>query len=324
MSIFNRLFESKEARKKRMEAEQLAEEAEMKRAAEEIKVRRLDAERRAEEREQQLAKEKVKRLAQEREALRIYRKSSEITANEARKGPPVSRKETAVANDEETKSIISSISMIGRNDLLGPPPYDDLLDLGKRAIPHLLPLLDLPLRSDRNDLTGYPPEFQNNITIVAAAAELLGRLGAAEAIPKLRALSETNWFEVQRNARASLTAIEATTNAGLALDRSNAYQQIADLWTAIVQGRKMPYPAASLAAWASEAIAAMSDLTMPDENKAPAWAMLGSLYYKARHPDWVGSPYYVKEKCPEAKRCYQEALRISPNVGLWMDFEKAL
>jgi len=210
MSIFSRLFESKEAKEKRMEAEEkrmeaerLAEEARIKRATEELKARRLEArrvkaERRAPQMEKRLSEEKSKRLAQ------------------------------ALAQAQEREALHSSISMLGRNDLPGPPPYGHLLDLGKRAIPRILPLLDLPLTTERNDLTDCPPEFQNNVTIVAAAAELLGKLGAAEAIPKLRALSKTKWFQVQRNARASLIALEAEWTDELKLDFLRTFLPNAD------------------------------------------------------------------------------------------------
>jgi hypothetical protein len=80
----------------------------------------------------------------------------------------------------------------------------------------------------------------------------------------------------------------------------------------------MPFPAASLKTWANEAIAAMPSLPIPAGKDGNAWAMLGSLYYKSLDPDWTGD-YRDIQRCEEAKRCYQEALRIS-DVPMWKDF----
>jgi hypothetical protein len=222
---------------------------------------------------------------------------------------------------EPSAEIRACISMLGRNDLLGPETHlQNLIRLGNEAVPHLLPLLDLPLRTDRNDIGNQSPEFQNNVTVVAAVAEILGELRAKEAVPKLRALAQSNYFEVQRDARTALVAIEGTGGgtAGLRLDRTNPYQQIADLWTTIFQGRRMPVAPTVLNSWAQEAIAAIADLQVPEGKRGNAWAMLGALYYKSVNPDWNGSPSEAGP-CPEAKRCYQEALKIE-NVGLWEDF----
>jgi hypothetical protein len=206
----------------------------------------------------------------------------------------------------------SWVSMLGRNDLLGPDTHrQNLLRLGDRAIPYLLPLLDLPLRDDRNDLTREPPEFQNNVTIVAAVINVLRELYAKQAISKLEALAETNWVEVQRNARISLLALKASsTVTGPKLDRNAPYQEIANYWTTIFQGKQMPLPPDALRAWATDAIASIADLSVPEGKTGNAWAMLGAIYYKSFNPDWDGNYLTIQGRCPEAKRCYEEALKI--------------
>jgi hypothetical protein len=196
--------------------------------------------------------------------------------------------------------IASLISMLGRRDLLGPPTHwHKLLELGDRAIPHLLPLLD-----------------SSDVNVVADAAKLLGQLGPKQAIPKLRALSKSRWAEVQQASQTALATLDSKGTSGLQLDRQNPYQQISRLWTAIFQGRQRLYPPDVLHGWAVETIGAMPSLPIPEEKKAQAWSMLGSLYYKSVQPEWDGDPNSVKPS-PEAKKCYQEAVRLDNAVSHW-------
>jgi hypothetical protein len=60
----------------------------------------------------------------------------------------------------------------------------------------------------------------------------------------------------------------------------------------------------------------MPSLVVVEEKKAQAWSMLGSLYYKSVQPEWDGDPNSVKP-CPEAKKCYQEAVRLDNTVSHW-------
>jgi hypothetical protein len=106
---------------------------------------------------------------------------------------------------------------VGRNDLLAPDPSrQSLIEMGDEAIPHLLPLLDLPLQNDGNDVGEVEPEFQNNVTVVAAVASLLGKLRAEAAVSKLQALAATDWSEVPQNA-----LVEGNTRGSLRVAESS-------------------------------------------------------------------------------------------------------
>jgi len=190
--------------------------------------------------------------------------------------------------------------MLGRRDLLGPPIHlNKIVELGDRAIPLLLPLLD-----------------SKDVNVVADAAKLLGQLGAKQAVPKLQTLSKSQWAEVHQACATALAMLESKASGGLESDRQNSYQQIARLWTAFFQGRQELYPSDVLHRWCVDTIAAMPSLRIPREKKAQAWSMLGSLYYKSVHPNWDGDPNHVKP-CPEAKNCYHEAVRLDSGVETW-------
>ncbi len=210
---------------------------------------------------------------------------------------------------KERPEVNEAILQLGKNTFVRPPAHrDTLLKFGDEAIPHLLPLLDLPLLRHQNDLTDESTDFQNNVTIVAEAARLLGQLGATQAISKLKALSSSHHLEVQRDSTTALTMLEAKTSH-LQLDRGEPYEQIANLWTTIFQSRQMPHSPEDLNKWAKEAIACIHALGAAQEKRDQAWAMLGSLYYKSVHPEWDGNANRV-EKCPEAKKCFEEAVKI--------------
>jgi hypothetical protein len=257
--------------------------------------------------------------------LDLFRRNKATHASPSTPWPTLAASSAVGKGTEPSPEIRSWISVLGRNDLLGPETHrENLIRLGNDASRFLLPLLDLPLRMDRNDIGGESPEFQNNVTVVAAVAAILGELRAKEAVPKLRVLAQSNYFEVQRDARTALLAIEGPGGNGarLRLDRVNPYRQIADLWTTIFQGRRMPVTPPALKSWVTEAVAAIADLQVPEGKRGNAWAMLGALYYKSLNPEWDGSPSEAGP-CPEAKRCYQEALKIQ-NVGLWEDFMRRM
>jgi ankyrin repeat protein len=197
--------------------------------------------------------------------------------------------------------IASLISLMGRRDLLGTPVHlSKLLELGDRAIPYLIPLLE-----------------SDDVNVVADAAKLLGKLGARQAIPKLLILSKSLWAEVHQASLEALAFLDKRDSAALLLDRRAPFEQIGRLWTAIIQGWQMLYPPEILHAFCVEAIGAMPGLNFASKNdEARAWGMLGSLLFKSLNPEWPGG-FDGTKPCPEARRCCEEALRCEPGDSWW-------
>jgi len=213
-------------------------------------------------------------------------------------------KVTDLPDQHNTAEITSLVSMLGRRDLLGPPTHwDKLLKLGKPVIPRLIPLLD-----------------SDDVNVVADAAELLGQLGAKQAIPKLRALSKSQWAEVHQAALAALALLDKKSSGALQLDRQESFEQIGRLWTAIIQGRQNLYPPETLHAYCVETISAMPSLRFSSKSdEAKAWGMLGSLLFKSLNPEWPGG-FDETKPCLEARKCYEEALRCEPGDSWWEDW----
>lgn len=203
-----------------------------------------------------------------------------------------------VDNDADIGNLIAEL---GRRDILGPnPALNKIREKGASAIPHLLRVLD-----------------SGNVTAVVDAINLLMELDASEAAPKIDALSRSQWAEVSQAAYTALAVLDKKSASGLAFDRQQPFGQIGRLWTAIVQGQQELYLPEVLNGWCLEAIDAMPDMKFSsNEDQAKAWGMLGSLVFKSMHPEWPGG-FDGTKPCPEAKRCYEEALRYEPGDGWW-------
>lgn len=202
--------------------------------------------------------------------------------------------------DKDTEIEIL-IAELGRRDILGPnPALNEIRDKGASAIPHLLRVLD-----------------SNNVTAVVDAINLLKDMEAKDAIPNLGALSKSQWAEVSQAAYIALAVLDRKTASALQFDRQQPFEQIGRLWTAIIQGRQELYPSEVLNGWCREAIDAMPDMEFSSrENQAKAWGMLGSLVFKSLNPKWPGG-FDGTKPCPEAKSCYEEALRSKPGDDWW-------
>jgi hypothetical protein len=208
--------------------------------------------------------------------------------------------------DNKIPEIETLISMIGRRDLLGTSDHiNTILQLGEKAVPHLIPLLD-----------------SEDVNVVADAAILLGKIGAKQAIPKLRTLSKSQWAEVHQAALTALATLDSKDSSSLKLDRQNPYGQISSLWTAIIQGKQNLYSPEILHEFCSETVHEMPGLNFSSNGEnARAWGMLGSLVFKSISPEWPGGSYGTRT-CPEARMCYEEALRCEPGDSWWEDWVK--
>src|SRR5688572_3099376 len=103
------------------------------------------------------------------------------------------------------------------------------------------------------------------------------------------------------------------------LERSNPKGQIAELWTDIIQRRIPVAWPNSLRNLCIETIEAMPGLSFASANdRAKTWGMVGSLYFKTTHPDWLGG-FEGTEPCPVAERCYREANQADPDPW-WHDW----
>ena len=153
-------------------------------------------------------------------------------------------------------------------------------------------------------------------TLQKLLAHLGGRPGDSKVSKCFEPLQDPSGPRCITHVRRPSLRLKKKAPGGLQLDRQNPYSQIAKLWTAIFQGRERLYTSDVLHRWCVDAIGAMQILRIPEEKKAQAWAMLGSLYYKSLRPDWDGDANCV-EPCPEAKRCYQEAVRLDSQVDRW-------
>jgi hypothetical protein len=207
-------------------------------------------------------------------------------------------------SDTADAEIIELVSQLGRRDLLGPSTHiKKLNELGKKAIPYLIPLLD-----------------NSDINVVADAAIILGQIGAKEAIPKLKELSRSQCFEIHKASLTALANIEKNENSLLRLDKNNPYSQISSLWTSIIQGREDLYPPEILHSYCEETIVEMPELAFSSKSEeARAWGMLGSLTFKSLHPEWPGG-FTMTCPCSEARKCYEEALRCEPGDSWWSDW----
>lgn len=207
----------------------------------------------------------------------------------------------AIDKDDEIETLIAEL---GRRDILGPnAALNKIRDKGASAIPHSLRVLE-----------------GNNVTAVVDAINLLKDMEAKEAIPDLEALSKSQWAEVSQAAYTALAVFDRKTASALQFDRQQPFEQIGRLWTAIIQGRQELYPSEVLNGWCREAIDAMPGLKFATtENQAKAWGMMGSLMFKSMNPEWPGG-FDGTKPCPEAKRCYEEALRAEPGDGWWQDW----
>jgi hypothetical protein len=206
--------------------------------------------------------------------------------------------------DTPDSEILSLISQLGRRDLLGPSTHwHRLLELGNLAIPYLIPLLD-----------------NSDINVVSDAAIMLGQIGAKGAIPKLKELSRSQYFEIHKAALTALANLEKKGNSSLKLDKTNAYSQISSMWTAIIQGREDLYPSEILHSFCMETISEMPELNFSSKSEeARAWGMLGSLTFKSLHAEWPGG-FDMTSQCSEARKCYEEALRCEPGDSWWSDW----
>ncbi len=218
----------------------------------------------------------------------------------------VNGKTETKSSDAVDSDITELVSKLGRRDLLGPQTHmHRLKELGQKAIPYLLPLLD-----------------DSDINVVADAAIILGQIGAKEAIPKLKELSRSKCFEIHKASLTALANLEKDENSLLRLDRNNPYSQISSLWTSIIQGREDLYPPEILHSYCEETIAEMPELAFSSKSEeARAWGMLGSLTFKSLHPEWPGG-FNMTSPCSEARKCYEEALRCEPGDSWWSDWVK--
>lgn len=195
------------------------------------------------------------------------------------------------------------MAKVGRKDMLDDSHWTGILRHGARAIPRLLPLLD-----------------SADVNVVAEAAGLLGRLEAREAVAKLKVLATSQCAEIRNSSLAALARLAPE----LRLDENEPYQQIASLWTALIQQQQNDVcPSETLRDWCAQATSAMPRLNIPSAKTAQAWAMLGDLYYKALHPDREGG-FRAMKRCPEAKRCFQEAVRLDSGQYYWNEKLKRL
>jgi len=207
----------------------------------------------------------------------------------------------------QNAEIEALISELGRRDiLLGPnPALVKLKEKGSIAVPHLLKVLD-----------------SNDVPAVVDAINVLKDMDAKQAIPKLTILSKSQWAEVHQAALTALATLDKKSSGTLQFDRQHPYEQVSRLWTAIIQGRQELYPPDVLHRWCLEAIDAMPSLEFSSKDKqAKAWGMLGSLVFKSMNPEWPGG-FDGTKPCPEAKRCYEEALRSEPGDSWWQGWVK--
>ena len=217
---------------------------------------------------------------------------------------PSSASPQVTSRNDEIEALISEL---GRRDILfGPnPALVKLKEKGSVAVPHLLRVLD-----------------SNDVPVVVDAINVLKDMDAKQAIPKLTVLSKSQWAEVHQAALIALATLDKKSADTLQFDRQLPYEQISRLWTSIIQGRQELYPTDVLHKWCVEAIDAMPGIEFPSKDKqAKAWGMLGSLMFKSMNPEWPGGSDGTKP-CPEAKRCYEEALRAEPGESWWEGWVK--
>ncbi|MCC6612060.1 MAG: HEAT repeat domain-containing protein [Anaerolineae bacterium] len=189
----------------------------------------------------------------------------------------------------KTADVQTLLAELGRRDVLGQnPALEQLRSMGQEAVPFLMDIL----------------EHSDDAPKLADAVNLLGELGIEQAVPKLKRLSQSQWAEVAQAALTALAVLDITPT--LAVDPPRLNDQIGQLWTAIVQGHKTLYPPDVLKAFCTEAAAALPKA--PDNELSGVWLMLGSLTYKSFYPDDEVDPNNIKP-CPEAKVCYEQALR---------------
>lgn len=203
---------------------------------------------------------------------------------EARSNQPLHEFGTAKSAD-----VQSLLAELGRRDILGKnPALEQLRSMGQEAVPYLLGIL----------------ESSDDALKLADTINLLGEMGIEQAVPKLKRLSQSQWVEVALAARTALAVLDKTPT--LRVDPHHLNDQIGQLWTAIIQSHKTLYPPDVLKAFCTEAAAALPKA--PDKELSSIWLMLGSLTYKSFYPEDYVDPHNVKS-CPEAKVCYEQALR---------------
>jgi hypothetical protein len=104
--------------------------------------------------------------------------------------------------------------------------------------------------------------------------------------------------------------------AGPDLDRQRPFESIGRIWTAIIQERQDLYPPHVLRAFCLKAIDNLPTLPFDTDTQCgAAWGMIGDLLYKTLHPEWQ-SDVSRMTACPQARRCFEEALRFDPNSQL--------
>ncbi len=227
--------------------------------------------------------------------------------------------QATVMDDPDANKIRDLIFQLGSNYA---PAYSSvksqLAIFGDRAIPYLLNFIHsnigaiyLPISIER----------ENKIEAVTTAIYLIGDLGI-KYISNLEPFVNSQAPEWSKAALITIAKLRAKETSELRLDRNKPFNQINQIFSAYFYGHINLYPSDVLSNYCVETIEAMPNLEFKSvQERAQAWSMLGSLVFKAIKPKWGGAPYDV-EPCPEAKKCYKEALRLAskPN-SYWNELE---
>ncbi|MBL8152703.1 MAG: HEAT repeat domain-containing protein [Anaerolineae bacterium] len=216
----------------------------------------------------------------------VHAMERELGGEETEAGSNPLLHEFGTAKSADVQTLLADL---GRRDILGKnPALEQLRRMGQKAVPYLLEIL----------------EHSDDVPKLADTINVLGELGIEQAVPKLKRLSQSQWAEVAQAALTALAVLDKTTT--LRADPSRLNDQIGQLWTAIVQSHKTLYPPDVLKTFCAEAAAALPKA--PDRELSGIWLMLGSLTYKSFYPEDNVDHRNVKS-CPEAKGCYEQALR---------------
>ncbi len=206
--------------------------------------------------------------------------------------------------------LIEDLATKSLGTVLGSDPYFSLRRLGKRVVPYLTKVIDYP-----------------NYEIAEKAVKLLGEVGGKEAIPVLqKVVEDCNIWEVRKAALTGLAQIKKIDDETLPLDTECPYQQISEVWTAVIQGRKQLYTPNTIYEYGTRTMERMPKLMIESEKmRSRMWAMLAELIYIGLNASWDRDIRTIKH-CPQAGKCMEEALRCDPqgeNVEMWNQFLKA-